>query len=772
MANARAVRCPVRGRNRKTIPLHPVVEAFIAGDPDISSVIRSNLKGDSAGICRAILCVGQAVNGKRPKEDAIAAIASTDISQGDPSLVIVYLRLCSMFATYRKRYSEAIRFNDMALEMAGPATPPWVRAAATAGRTEILVQIGKFDEAEACSRQILEVLPRDSVPYPRFFTDWASLLAIRGKFAEVEDEYTRLVDRCKYPGMPIYRAYVYLIHHAVTGHLAELLALDRSLLEQLPPEQRESAAHYLALAEVLSGANPERLPPRLAAVRELMADRPLAALALAREDVGRSSGFLYGQDFEDFNLVRCELAARQPEAARRLMRLRREHGNVSYLDDLFLARADLLEARPGEAMAHFGAAYRACELYRALPRLKIELDLSCELSRVDALRLMFGTMAAERTAFGEHGGGKGVGSAQAVAHQAADSSFAPESVPTGVTRLVGPSAAMIALRRTIVQFAESDILVLITGPTGTGKELVARALHEESSRAAEPFIAINCGAITESLLESELFGHEKGAFTGAVRARRGVFEAAGEGTLFLDEIGELPMRLQAALLRVIESAEIRPVGSATSRRIACRVVAATNADLPGMVGKGTFREDLLYRLRRIELAVPPLRERGDDILPLAEHFLVEGRGGAGRPQLAPALRDELLRRDWPGNVRELRNRMERMRLLHSDKLFYGLAEFHDEQDAVPVADAKAPDSAAEEPPVGRGCTRQGRLEMVRELFRTHPRLNRARIIEALGISQATATAYLKALCREGLVEKVEPTASRRTHYFRVRSSQP
>jgi transcriptional regulator with PAS, ATPase and Fis domain len=196
--------------------------------------------------------------------------------------------------------------------------------------------------------------------------------------------------------------------------------------------------------------------------------------------------------------------------------------------------------------------------------------------------------------------------------------------------------------------------VLIVGETGTGKELVARALHEESERAAEPFLAVNCGAISESLLESELFGHESGAFTGARRAHRGLFEAAGRGTLLLDEIGDTSPRLQVALLRVLETGEVRPVGSSTSRKVRCRVLAATNADLTGMVGEGRFRKDLYFRLDRIAIRIPPLRERGEDILSLADHFLSEDRHDGHRPTMSEALKAALLAHQWSGNVRELR----------------------------------------------------------------------------------------------------------------------
>jgi transcriptional regulator with PAS, ATPase and Fis domain len=209
--------------------------------------------------------------------------------------------------------------------------------------------------------------------------------------------------------------------------------------------------------------------------------------------------------------------------------------------------------------------------------------------------------------------------------------------------------------------AKVDSTVLITGESGSGKERVARLVHEESTRSAGPFIAVNCGAITETLLESELFGHARGAFTGATQDRPGLFEAANSGTLLLDEVGEVSPAMQVKLLRALQEREIRRVGENRSRQIDVRIVTATNRDLGQAVAGGSFRQDLYYRLKVVELHVPPLRERRDDVLPLARVLLAEAALRMKRKisGLAPGVADQLLRYDWPGNVRELENSMER-----------------------------------------------------------------------------------------------------------------
>ncbi|WP_100639284.1 sigma-54-dependent transcriptional regulator [Marinobacter salexigens] len=217
----------------------------------------------------------------------------------------------------------------------------------------------------------------------------------------------------------------------------------------------------------------------------------------------------------------------------------------------------------------------------------------------------------------------------------------------------------------IRKVAPTETTVLVQGESGTGKELVARALHLSSPRAAKPLISVNCAAIPESLIESELFGHEKGAFTGAVSARTGLIEAADAGSLFLDEIGELPAEAQARLLRVLQEGEIRKVGSTQSRKVNVRMIAATHRNLKAMTRTGEFREDLYYRLNVMQIRIPPLRERQSDILGLARRFLVAQGDRVGKPNLnlSPEAMRALERHRWPGNVRELENAIERASIL-------------------------------------------------------------------------------------------------------------
>ena len=234
----------------------------------------------------------------------------------------------------------------------------------------------------------------------------------------------------------------------------------------------------------------------------------------------------------------------------------------------------------------------------------------------------------------------------------------------GDSKLVGDAPAMMAVRRLISKVGPTESTVLIRGETGCGKELVARAVHEHSLRCEQPIVAVNCGALPENLIESELFGHCKGAFTGADAARVGLFEVADGGTIFLDEIGELPISMQAKLLRVLETGDIRRLGDNQTVNVNVRVVCATHRNLESMVEEGTFREDLMFRINTFELHVPSLRERRDDILPLANHLLRKHRTDGSEDNLfTVAAIEELCSHQWPGNVRELANVVEHAAIL-------------------------------------------------------------------------------------------------------------
>ncbi|HEU4732707.1 MAG TPA: sigma 54-interacting transcriptional regulator [Kofleriaceae bacterium] len=296
--------------------------------------------------------------------------------------------------------------------------------------------------------------------------------------------------------------------------------------------------------------------------------------------------------------------------------------------------------------------------------------------------------------------------------------------------LIGRSVAMRELFAVCERVAPTDAPVIIGGETGTGKELVARAIHRRSRRAGKPLVVLDCSAIPPSLVESELFGHERGAFTGAVATRPGVFERGDGGTVFLDELGELPIELQPKLLRCLESGELTRVGGDRTIRVDIRVLAATNRDLPRMIAEGRFRADLFYRLAVIRVTVPALRDRRDDIPLLAAHFAAAALAGRARSPLPPetleALFGELTRHDWPGNVRELRNAVERAAILADPRILHGGAT---EQAAVELQ------RSIEKAVHRQGTLRAARAEREREYLTDLLRATEGNLDEAARIAQ-------------------------------------
>ncbi|HOJ69844.1 MAG TPA: sigma-54 dependent transcriptional regulator, partial [Candidatus Hydrogenedentes bacterium] len=299
-------------------------------------------------------------------------------------------------------------------------------------------------------------------------------------------------------------------------------------------------------------------------------------------------------------------------------------------------------------------------------------------------------------------------------------------LPPGI---VAESETLRNLFRQAFRVAPTSAAVLLTGESGTGKEIFARLIHARSNRASGPMVTVNMGAVPEQLAESELFGHEKGAFTGADTSRAGRFEEADGGTLFLDEIGELPLSLQPKLLRVLETGEFRRIGGTTDRRANVRVIAATNRDLEREVTAGRFREDLFYRLNVFPLRIPPLRERREDIIPLAELFL-----GPWKKRLSPAAARLLAAWSWPGNARELRNVVERAAILADGDMIL--------PEDLPDALRNAPRSDRPDAP-GRPLMEEAQRRAIREALEKTGG-NRTKAAQLLGISRRSLIYKLRA----------------------------
>jgi DNA-binding NtrC family response regulator len=820
---------------------NPVVDRFVTTDLALQAIIAQTSPSPPPPIQNAISLLSDCLDGRLLARDAIQAAKEIPLKGQDPELAILLLSRWAELAARLSNPSEAETLLHQARALFSGKTHPEIVATVHFSMSVLEEARGNHQEREGLLRRIAADLPEHSPRRKFYLWELGLLLARQGRGIEFKMEMLQLtwqtserfpleqLDRLHFidavetgriraaaermstiavaavapvsasAARALFREYqqlLSLMHHVGQGPVPPPTGLPEKTADDRPPTADRAANSQPPTPDPQHPPPTQRPSPTaqgrwdrdladygytpvwIQTVHALLTGDAPGALKLARLEAKRLMASIFGTGFGSFNLIRAELASGNAEAARRLLEMRRTRGNTHYLDCFFAARCDLLAGQRREAIAHFREALAAIEQHDARGRMDFELRLATELPKAEVIELT--REAAARPA--------GV---PAPPVHAPVPILPPRSTPAE-TAIIGHSAAILGLHETIRQIAALDTPVLITGETGTGKELVAAALHRQGTRAGKPFVAINCSAISETLLESELFGHERGSFTGADRTTHGLFEDAGEGTLLLDEIGDVSPRLQAVLLRVLESGEIRAIGSTRSRQIHCRILAATNADLERRVAEGSFRQDMLYRLQRLTIHIPPLRERREDILPLTRHFLDEGRAAGTHATVSPAFSATMRTYDWPGNVRELRNVIERMRLTHSDKLYYDAADLDIRRPpgqmqpgagtprAVPAADMPttppAPpihQPAASHPPsevsafLRSGHSPLRRLERLEELFTEHRRLTRAEVVHLLGISPNTATKYLQSLCEEGYIRCVEPSASSRSRYFEI-----
>jgi len=797
----------------------PIVDRYVTTDQPVS-IILETVPEPRSMLLQALLYIHECLDGKRLARQAIDLAQAVPLKGWDPELLILFLSAWAELSCRIGRPTAAESLLHQAKSFISGQTHPEVRAAAILVESILADTTGNKKRSESLLKEVIKTVAAHSPRRKNYIWELCLFLGLQGRGIESQAELKELSwqgnDRYNISRMMI----VQFTNAVETGRAHEASQCMSELRTSVHNPMDLSRIPYKAYQDLLAlmhtppGTELMPLPDLdqrrmkwVAGVHALLRKNSDEALKLARIEANRLMGSIFTSGFDSFSLVRAELAAGNGESALRLVRMRQGRGNAHYLDDFFIARAELLSGNARKATQHFADSLMSIEGHKAEGRLDFELRLACELTESDILKLT--RKAESKLRRSERSG-----------HTKEDepAETAPESsVPTamqeseveefkrlGVDIIRGKSKSVDDIRREVTRFADLDAPVLITGETGTGKELVARALHLMSKRRRHPFTVINCGSITETLLESELFGHERGAFTGAERTNRGLFEATGSGTILLDEIGDVSPRLQSTLLRVLETGEIRAVGSTEIRRISCRIVAATNVNLTEIADQDKFRMDLFYRLQRLGVHVPPLRERREDVMPLARYFLDVGRRIGAHAKLSSDLRDTINAYDWPGNVRELRNVIERMRLMHSDKLHYGLEDLdlkfqpagRTQVSAIPIESVASPSAEIENTPpkqlakpqapvvngapladhqieqvLSRGSSQLRRMDRLRKVFQLHEKLTRKEVTEILAISPNTATKYLKNLCDDGFIRCVEPTQSSRSRYFVIVKEQ-
>lgn len=464
---------------------------------------------------------------------------------------------------------------------------------------------------------------------------------------------------------------------------------------------------------------------------------------------------------ETYMLLRAELANGNANAADFFLENKIKVGNESPLDNFFKFRIHRIKGNLDLAQNHFNKLIGTVDRFDLHERLETEVQLSPEIPIKDLRYYINNTIITSQPS-----------PIDKPNHHAQDLALKPKKELNGLDFIVGEHPSILQVKDLIKKFAAVDLSVLIIGETGTGKELVARALWQYGPYKSKKFIPINCGAISDHLLQSELFGHKKGAFTGATQDHKGIFEEAGEGIVFLDEIGEISPQMQVSLLRILESREYRAVGGTETKSLKCKIIFATNRNLADMVAKGQFRQDLQYRIDRLMIPLPALRERPSDIPILIQHFINEQN-----PQLPPIYFDKkaldhLTSLPWEGNIRELRNEMERVRIFHSDKVSINISDLSQKYNTVRAIQHKSNSIMnslpnKEEDNLLNLKSRFRKLDELKKLFESYGKLSRAESASLLKVSLNTSANYLNMLEKENFIRKVMPTNSVKTHYYEM-----
>jgi transcriptional regulator with PAS, ATPase and Fis domain len=760
--------------------MHPFLAHFILNQ-SIES-FPSNKNDKSHELIIAIQSLNEAIKGKISALLAVETAERVKTDQNDSNLLAMFLATWAKLSWKENRSQEGTTLIQRIYSLSSSALLPEVQAYYLTIEGLIASKLGDKNKREELGFKVLQILPRTS-PRRKFdCMNHAYFLAQQGKAILIEKEILWLSTQCDESFPEELIALIRFTDGISAGRVEEASQWEKIIEKKPQFLEKFSFAkinyyNHKYILEIMNGRwnladnsrnvnNKQKENSQYAqTIRSLLAKCPAEALSLARSyttEYSMKEVAINGVGFESYNLLRAELSDGNLQAGKRILELRHERGNFHFIDIFFQTRIELLNKNFNEAVKYFKKAIEECEKFNATGRLDFEIRMACEWKPGILFELMKHVYKAE-------------------ANLPTTLKSAPVEIPYGIKRIVGESNQIREIRDTIVNFANLDIPVLITGETGTGKELVARALHIEGPRKKLKYIAINCGAIADSLLESELFGHAKGAFTGASQAHKGFFETAEDGILFLDEIGEISTRLQISLLRVLETGDFRAVGSQAPTRIKCRLIFATNADLETLVNEGKFRKDLYYRLRRLQINIPPLRERASDIIPLADYFLNIGRDANDHARMTNKLQSMLLQYQWPGNIRELHNSIENMRLLNSDKLIYEVSDIklyseNTEAQQKPKinisklsenhqAEEANKDTLIEKFAYGNNMIRKE--QAIKELFLSHNMLTRLEISNYLSLSPKTVTVYLKLLCDNNFIQKKMPSKSPKSHYFEI-----
>ncbi len=761
---------------------NPIISDYAHTDKQLITILESyTVKGDS--LENVFINLLKTMNKTQEGKSLYLEIDQVLIKgHANSDLYILFLSKAIVYTCLRLQIEYSNTLQGLAFSLITNKTQPIVRATLLQSTATLRYYEGKIAESNLLYKEALDLVDVNHPRYDGFVINYATVLATQGRLKELDANGYRVLNE---PTSELH-AWVsvesLITNSVVTGNFIE--GFNRlELYQQKSPDyvkfKYEGIANLLKLLS--SDLNDENYTDKRFRII-VKAYRSISEGNL-EEATNCQKALLSSKDwpkyhmlsFDEYLPIHLELCLKNKGKARLLLLEKQKFDRPHYLDDLFFARIQILENNFTGAFLSFGRLMENISRFEAIHRLMFELQFAKELRLSDLVLLMSDLKNPAITDFWKK----------------KDTLKNPfKSSLKGLGLIIGDSKPIQTVKGLIKKYAPLKEIVLITGATGTGKELVARALHEEGSNQAEPFLAVNCGALTESLLLSELFGYEAGAFTGAHKKRKGIFEAAGKGTVFLDEFGGVSPHLQVSLLRTLESNEIRPIGGTVTRSIHCRIIIATNSDLQQAVRDKKFRDDLYFRISRLEIKLPNLRERLDDLPLLVDYFLTEKNDISNKHiEVSKQLLDALVAYAWPGNIRELKNEMERLKILNPDKERLELDDFDfSHLQGYPKIEATVSATTKINPQIkpnipseqisnvnhesvkailNQGSKAKRRQSFLKELFKEYKQLTRSQIMAIANIGPSTATKELQELIDAGFIERHMPTSSPRTTYFKV-----
>lgn len=690
----------------------------------------------------------------------------------DPNLYLIFITSSILYTCLYNQLEKANSLCSIGSSLASEKIHPMVKAFFTQSRAKLLRIEGKVQESMDLMNVFISLIDKKCQRYYTYFNNYTSMLASQGMLKE-NGEYLLDTDDHKLELVQLLgKIEAKLSNCVVIGDVIEGLKLFKEYkfksIEGLPYRLQV----YQSLLKVIAGDfdatkyEDETFKPFVLVLESLSACKIEDAIKQHQVFLKTNWPQVYMKHFVDYLPLHFEINLGKKGMARHIIQEKINSGNVHFMDDLYLGRIQLLEHDIEGANASFTRLTENIKKYDALHRLKFELQFAKEMKLPQVLQLINGWQSNSNVPLPK---------------LKPESVNKPKTQDKGVGLLVGKSQAVSHLKELVKKYATINAPVLVTGETGTGKELVSRAIHEEGDHSKEPFLAINCGALTDTLLQSELFGYEAGAFTGAQKQRKGIFEAAGKGTVFLDEFGDISAKLQVSLLRVLESGEIRLIGGNHTRKVECKIVIATNVDLHRAVVTEKFREDLYFRLARFEIKLPSLRERMEDLPELINYFLMMNSKDSGQSKsISKELMSSLTAYHWPGNIRELKNEIDRLCILNPNKEVLESSNFDFDhlqeppeiklkrQDSKASANIIATNDFVEDPIlkiIQKGFPIEKRQDQLKNLFIKYKKLTRSQIMEINKVGPSTATKDLAVLLDAGFIVRRSPTKSPRTDYF-------